>query len=148
MPAEPGTARRSLLRQATSRVAVALVLAMAIIVIGVGWLYMTTLEAVARADLEELQQSYRRKMAELEKDWEARALRFRSRIEYMRILEDRRERWNKLYGYLTAQGELSLFSHLVITGADNRVIFRFGPAAQSLPERLAPAATASWRFQP
>lgn len=29
--------------------------------------------------------------------------------------------------------------------ADHRVIFRFGPAAESLPERLVPAATTSWQ---
>ena len=42
-------------------------------------------------------------------------------------LEDPQKRWSKLFSYLTVQGEQQVFLNVLVTDANDHVLFHFGP---------------------
>jgi len=140
--------KRSLLRQAALRLALSLAVAVLVTVTLALWLYKTAEDKAIAHEMETLHAFYQNKLAEWEEAWEMTALRYKTRLEISGRLEDRENRWAKLYGYLTVQGEGQIFSHILITADDGSVVFRFGPEAKYLPDTLTHAGHASWLYQP
>ncbi len=138
----------SLLRQAAIRLALSLAVAILATVTLTVWLYKTAEDKAIAHEMESTRVFYQNKLVEWEEAWEMTALRYKARLEVSGYLEDRENRWTKLYGYLTAQGEGQIFSPILITTADGRVIFRYGTDAQNLPDTLRHSGHASWFYQP
>jgi len=139
---------RSLLRQAMLRLALSLAVAVLAAAALTAWLYQTAEDKAIAHEMSTTRIFYQNKLAEWEETWEMTALRYKTLLEISGRLEDRENRWAKLYGYLTAQGEGQTFSTILIASDDGRVVFRFGPEAKYLPDTLTHTGHAAWFYQP
>ena len=61
-----------------------------------------------------------------EQSWEEAAIRYRGRIEFMRLLENPATRWEQFGSYLTTQASGEIFPSVLITDIQDRVLFRYG----------------------
>ena len=81
----------------------------------------------------QLREHYLTVLPRLESSWHAAAVQMRSRIEFLRILEEPAETgFPKLTAFLNAQWTLSEFSNLVVLDRDNRVIYHHGSESLAL----------------
>jgi diguanylate cyclase (GGDEF)-like protein/PAS domain S-box-containing protein len=81
----------------------------------------------------QLREHYLAVLPRLESTWLSAAVQVRSRIEFLRILEEPEETsFPKLTAFLNAQWTLSEFSNLVVLDHDNRVIYHHGSESLSL----------------
>jgi len=136
----------SLARQAGLRLVLAFLVTLLVLAGLVAWFYhRAEAEAIERSR-EALAANYQNRVREWEDAWESDAVRFKARIEFSRVLEDRDKRWSGLYGYLTLQGAERTFNHIVVTDAAGQVQFRFDEHEEVIPDHLATDATIFWYF--
>lgn len=148
MKPDAAGAGQSLFRQASLRLLAALILAMALILALTSWFYHMAQEKAGRAEMALIEKSYQHRISDWESEWEARALQYKARLEFTRILEDREQRWDKLSSYLTAQGEQQVFNVVVLTTVDDQVIFSFGSGELTLPKKIVHSQPIDWFFVP
>jgi len=135
-----------LLRQATLRLVLALLAAL-LLIGSIGWgFYAASEHQATENETQAAFGFYQNKLKEWENQWESEALRAKSRLEFTRFLEDPKTRWASLYSYLTVQGEQQAFQNVLISDAEDHVLFRFGPDGEKLPAVMPHKATAWWYF--
>jgi PAS domain S-box-containing protein len=140
--------RRSnlLTAQAGRRLAAAFAVTFAVLAGLAGWFYVhAEADSIAQAE-DSLRATYKNRMREWEGAWERDAVRFKARIEFARVLEDRANRWTALSGLLTVQGGQRIFNHVVVTDAAGQVLFRFDDHPEIIPARLDIDDTVSWYY--
>lgn len=122
-------------RQAYSHLALTILIASAIILLGASSTLSNIRERDRQLQQNQLLEHYRTVLPRLETAWSTAAMQALSRIEYLRILEQPdAAALPKLTAYLDAQWTLSEFSNLLILDADNRVIFHHGSESASLKD--------------
>ncbi|MBF0125018.1 MAG: diguanylate cyclase [Magnetococcales bacterium] len=109
--------------QATKRVLVALVAALLLTILLEVWLQKESIDQMAIKDAAVFEQFYRDRLQQIESEWQQQAIRLRSRIEFMRILEHPTTRWQLLQSLLTTT-ESDQFTAVVVTGDDGQILFR------------------------
>ena len=144
LPASIG--KLPLLRQASLRLVAVCLLAITVIATAIGWLYASLSKQAARHELAAITNNLANKLATEEEDYENRALQHKARLEFTHLLEQE-DRWERLQSYLTIQGEHALFQNLVVTTADDRVLFRFGPCTENLPEVVGHTRSTAWTYE-
>ncbi len=137
----------SLLRQLWRRLLLAILIGAAVVGGAAVWFYHTAAERASHQEVEEATTFYRTRVSELEKEWRRGAQHFKSRLEYMRFLEDSRLRWVKLNSYLTAQFNDSNFEHLLIAGPGGDIVYRFGFGAEELAPEVTRQSQDGWYFR-
>lgn len=122
--------RRSLAAQAITRQVVVLTAIFAVALVSLSILYFQYNRRTAESESAEILQFYRSRILNLERSWQESALRYRGRLEFMRILEDPKTRMIQLQSYLTAQSAGDPFSQVIILNPSGEVIFRRGPGVE------------------
>ena len=143
----PSRRTSPLLRQAALRLLLSLLAAL-LLIGSIGWGFYATIEhKAAENENQAVFGFYENKLKEWENLWESEALRTKSRLEFARILEDPQKRWISLYSYLTAQGEQQAFQDVLISDADDHVLFRFGQDEGNLPVVMPHQGVTGWHFE-
>jgi len=134
-----------LLRQASLRLALSLLAAL-LLIGSIGWgVYAASERKATENETRAVFVFYENKLKEWEAQWESEALRAKSRLEFNNILENPQKRWSRLRSFLTVQGEQHAFQNVLISDADDHVLFRFGPEEEN-PPAVMPHKTASWWY--
>jgi diguanylate cyclase (GGDEF)-like protein/PAS domain S-box-containing protein len=141
-------AHDALRRQAARRLAiVTLLLAVGILLVGLNSYYSRQAREVAQKQASILEH-YTAELPQIDGNWAIQAEQTRGRIEFLRLLEGgSADRWARLTSFLTAQGEYTHFSDLLILSANGEVIFRYGAVANEL-NGAATLAKAGWYVDP
>ncbi len=133
--------------QAYSHLALTVLIASAIILLGAASTLSNIRERDRQLQQSQLLEHYRTVLPRLEIAWTTAAMQAQSRIEYLRILEAPDElALPKLTAYLNVQWTLSEFSNLLVLDADNQVIFHHGSESSSLKDLFA--GQAAWVYAP
>gem|GEM_PF-3623847 len=135
----------SLLAQASRRLLVSLVMLALLGGFLGSWFYVAALKKTVHHDTLEVVQHYTAKMAGVEENWEKEAVELKSRLEFYRVLDDPRSRWDKLRGDLTIQGENRIFANVMVTSQNGRVLFQFGTDMPEFPDTM-PKGFAGWFY--
>ncbi len=136
-----------LLRQASLRLGLALLIALFLIG-AIGWgFYAVTENKSVENESQAIFGFYENKLKEWESQWEREALHTKSRVEFARFLEDPQTRWSNLYSYLTVQGEQQAFQNVLVSDAEDRVLFRFGADGERLPAVFPHKGPTGWFFE-
>jgi len=137
-------ARVSLRRQAAGRLAVVTVLlAIGILLVGLNS-YTTRQNREVAQKQSSVLEHYTAALPQIDNNWSIEAEQTRGRIEFLRLLEvSSNDRWARLTSFLTAQGEYTHFSDLLILSTTGEVLFRYGPVAQEL-NGAATLAKSGW----
>ncbi|MGE5026898.1 MAG: hypothetical protein ACM3JK_00335, partial [Betaproteobacteria bacterium] len=136
-----------LLRQATVRLVLVLLAALLLFGFATAMLYNQTFDKAARNEITSSLEFYILRIAELERDWQQDAMRFKDGLEFMRLLEEPRLRWHRLTSYLVGQGADQQFRFVVITDRHDRVLFRYGKGAGALPDEALRAGAGDWYYR-
>lgn len=137
---------RSLKRQASLRLVLALSVAMVLAAATALWFYNASFEKAAAQKLDHAVSHYAARIGQLEAEWEGVAVRLKARLEFSRILEDRQQRWVRLNSYFVAQSGSPVFTNILIARPKGEVLYRYGREAQILPETLDQAGHVGWYF--
>lgn len=141
---EPSEPDNSLRQQAARRLAVvSILLVVSILAIGYDSFYTRqNREIIQKRDATA--KFYAARIPATDEEWRALAERTRTRIEFLRILEDAGdERWARLAAFLTAQGEFADYGNLFVLGSDGKVLYRYGETARAITD-LVPLIASGW----
>lgn len=127
----------ALKRQASARLVLALSVALLLAGVTVFGFYNAAFDKAAAQKMQDAAEHYAARISQLEEEWESEALRVKTRLEYTRLLEDRERRWLGLNSYLIAQSGNRVFSNLLITSKQGRVLYRYGVNAEAFPDAFA-----------
>lgn len=129
----PGLRKTTLLQRATRHLIIIFVL-MATLLISTSIIgYGIAVSTFSEIELQELLTMYRARLQEREEHWEQSAVRFRSLIAYMGLLDEPAGRWDRLNSYMSVQGVGQYFSHIMVTGRDGTVLYRYGEGSGRFP---------------
>jgi signal transduction histidine kinase/ActR/RegA family two-component response regulator len=118
-------ASTSLLRQATVRLLLAvLVSGLATIAAGI-WSFRTAADAAAARQLADARDYVSGRAAQLERRWQAEAFALKTQIELARLTEDAPAAGPRLTSFFTALGGVGQFSAAVIRNRSGEVLFRY-----------------------
>lgn len=137
---------RSLKRQASLRLVMALSVAVVLTAAAAWWFYDASFEKAAAQKISGTVNHYATRIGQLEAEWEEEALRLKARLEFARLLENPQQRWVRLNSYFIAQSGSPVFSNILIALPDGRVVYRYGRETQVLPETLGQAGNVGWYF--
>ncbi len=137
---------RSLKRQASLRLVLALSVAMLLTVAAAFWFYSASFEKAAAQKIGNSVFHYATRIGQLEAEWEGEAVRLKARLEFARLLEDPRTRWVNLNSYFIAQSGSPVFSHVLISSPGGQVLYRYGSGAENLPDRLSQDGYIGWYY--
>lgn len=122
-------------RQAFFHLALTILIASAIILLGASATLSNIRERDRQLQQNQLREHYNTVLPRLESAWSTAAMQAQSRIEYLRILEQPDTlAFSRLTAYLNAQWALSEFSNLLVLDAHNQVIFHHGSESVSLKD--------------
>lgn len=127
----------SLVRQVSLRVLLALALSGLVVALSVTWLFQLSQHKTALREVDNAVRFYAGTIQDQERAWEEAALRYRGRIEFMRLLENPATRWERLSSYLTTQSAGEIFPNMLVTDSQDRVLFRFGFEENEAPALFA-----------
>jgi len=143
---EPSGEFRSLKRQASLRLVMALSVAVVLTAAAAWWFYDASFEKAAVQKISGTVDHYATRIGQLESEWEEEAVRLKARVELTRVLENPQQRWERLNSYFIAQSGSPVFSNILITLPKGEVVYRYGREAQVLPETLEQAGNVGWHF--
>ncbi|MBS4097193.1 MAG: hypothetical protein KGZ83_10215 [Sulfuricella sp.] len=136
----------SLHRQVSVRLALALGAAMLLTVVAAFWFYNATAEKTAKLKKDNAALHYLTRVRQLETAWEREAELVRVRIEFMRVMDDPKNRWEVLGSYFTAQSGNPVFSDLQILAPDGGLLFSYGPHSKIMSVDIRQKGYAGWYF--
>jgi len=119
---------RSITRQAGLRLIFSLGLFVLLLGVSSYELYSIALQKSAHERTEDLASFYRGRLTQLDREWELQAGDFKNRLEFTRLLEDRKISATNLQAFMTVQGANRRFQHMLIQKRDGDKIFDFGRA--------------------
>lgn len=120
------TPRRSLARQAVTRLLFSLGLFVVLLGYSSYQLYSFTLQKAAHERAEYLVSYYRTRLMQLDRDWDLQARDLRARIEDTHLLLDRNYDAAGLQAYLTIHDASKRFQYLQIQDRQGKKLFDFG----------------------
>ncbi|MEO5347813.1 MAG: response regulator [Magnetococcus sp. YQC-9] len=127
-------------RQAAWRLIVSLGLFVGVIALLTFILYQRTLTNAAEERASNLEQFYRARLFQVEREWEIQTQDFRTRLEMTRLLENSPTPSDKirdaLNAFITVQSGERRFEYLVIINRQKEILFDFGqmePSGNPLP---------------
>ena len=138
----PGT----LLYQASVRLLGGLGVAVLVIGLLLGWVIHLSQERMAQREIQDATEYFADGVKEMERRWEEAAIRYKSRLEFTRMLGDQATRWATLSSYLTTQNSGEIFPALLVTDRQNRVLFSFGFAETAVPSALTSHPDIGWYY--
>lgn len=116
--------RRPIRRTLFGALTAALALA-ALIAAGLAFeLYRMGHERIARDRGEQVARDYAEKLISQEREWDRHVVQERTRIDFMRLLEEPKLRWLRLKAYLTTLADSPLYGGLTICNAAQQVLFQ------------------------
>lgn len=137
----------SLLRQANWRLGSTFLCLVALTLGACLWAYFSALDRVNQAQVRARREHYAGAMAFLQARWEKDAIRFKARMEFMRILRDPATRDMMLSGYLAVQNIDPPFQNVFLENDRGQIIFSGGSGAERIPpEHLG--VNDAWCFVP
>ncbi|MBF0309314.1 MAG: diguanylate cyclase [Magnetococcales bacterium] len=138
--------RTFLLRQATWRIAVSLLL-VAIAVAGLmEFVQLRAGEQASREQANRLVRHFRERIHMVEQQQQEQAIRFKATIEHLRIPEDGNTRWLRLREMLSVYESDTLFSAVLITDGAGKILFRFSTLDLHLSETFDVDSKENWFF--
>jgi signal transduction histidine kinase/ActR/RegA family two-component response regulator len=127
-PARLSAASASLLRQATLRLLLAVLLSVFATVAAGVWIFRGAADAAVARQLDDAGDYVSRRAAQLERRWEGEAFALKTQIELARLTEDLPRAGARLTSFFTALGGVGQFSAAVIRDGGGQVLYRY-PAA-------------------
>ena len=142
--------RSELGRQLSWRLAVTLVVALAVVLAASLSRYDAALKRFAESQVDNARAFYQGRLDELEESWAHEAVGLKSRLEFSRVLEDPVRRQASVQSYFTVQGEERVFSHVFILDRKGQLVARAGRASGDLRALLPKGQHASrfWLYDP
>ncbi|MBF0284854.1 MAG: PAS domain S-box protein [Magnetococcales bacterium] len=144
--APPAAPRKNIVRQATRRIAAALVVFVVVISGFTAWNQLRAQDEALAAEMELTVHFYQQRMTALERDWEVRAIQFKARVEYGRILENPKIRWSELNSLITSLDDTGDFQHILAACQKGEVLFRHKGGLPALRDVVALNAPIGWYF--
>jgi hypothetical protein len=133
-------ARITLRRQATLRLLYVLGVTLIITFVGIVYFYFVTMERFAVHMGDDSRQHFNNRLQALNTEWEREAVCTRAGIEALRLMDFEKNRWPRLYAYLTAGETKEVFDALVIGDAAGRIKFQHGAVPDDLPIVIDPVS--------
>jgi HAMP domain-containing protein len=126
---------RSITRQAGLRLIFSLGLFVVLLGVSSYELYSVALQKSARERTEDLATFYRARLIQQDREWDLQTRDFKNRIEYTRLLEDRKTSVERLQAFMTVQGSNRRFRHMLIRDRDGKAVFDYGgaPGIEDIP---------------
>lgn len=118
----------SITRQAGQRLILSLGLFVLLLGLSSYALYSFALQKSARERTEHLAAFYQARLMQLDSEWELQTRDFKNRLEFPRLLEDRKTGEGELQAFMTVQGASQRFQHMLIQNRDGDRIFVSGNA--------------------
>jgi len=137
----------TLLHQASIRLLRALVVAILVIGLLMGWAIHLSQEKMAQREIQGAMEYFSDGVKDMEQRWEEAAIRHKSRLEFARILEDPANRWARLSSYLTTQNTGETFSAWLVADSHNRVLFSFGFDEEAVPAAFPSPPDIGWHYR-
>jgi len=120
---------RSITRQAGLRLILSLGLFVLLLGVSSYELYSFALQKSARERTEDLATFYRARLMQQDREWDLQTRDFKNRLEYTRLLEDRKAGVGNLHAFMTVQGINRRFQHMLIQNRNGDRIFDSGNAS-------------------
>ncbi|MBS1191919.1 MAG: hypothetical protein H6R10_3711 [Rhodocyclaceae bacterium] len=140
--------RTSLLYQASIRLLRTLVVAIVVVGLLLGTILHYSQEKAAQREIRNTQAYFSEGARTMERRWQETAVRYKSRLEFMRLLEDPATRWPRLGSYLTTQNTSEPFPAVLVADARGRVLFSFGFDEGAVPATFANGPEVGWHYDP
>lgn len=118
----------SIIRQASLRLILSLGLFALLLGVSSYKLYSIALQKSAQERAGDLAEFYRTRLMQLDREWELQAGDFKNRLEFTRLLEDRKTSATRLQAFMTVQDSNRRFQHLFIQDRNGGKVFDFGNA--------------------
>jgi diguanylate cyclase (GGDEF)-like protein/PAS domain S-box-containing protein len=120
----------------------------AILIIGLmaAWVLQLSQEKSAWREIRNATEYFSEGVKDRERRWAEAAVRYKSRLEFARLLEDSREQWTRLNSYLLSQNNGELFPVLLLTDMVGRVKYSFGMADEAIPVVFSIPPDMGWYF--
>lgn len=120
----------------------------AVLIIGLMtvWILHLSQEKSAWREIRNATEYFSQGAKDRERRWAEAAVRYKSRLEFARLLEDPVNRWTKLNSYLVSQSNDRLFPALLLTDLHGRVKFSFGLPDESVPAEFAIPPDMGWHY--
>ncbi|MGE5491212.1 MAG: hypothetical protein ACM31P_08040, partial [Actinomycetota bacterium] len=138
--------RTPLLYQASVRLLRSLAGAILIAGLMAIWILHSTQEKAAWQEVRQAAEHLSEVIRDRERRWAEAAVRYKSRLEFARLLENPDDRWTRLSSYLSSQNNDEFFPTLLMTDLDGRVQYASGLARESTPKVFLPTPDISWHF--
>jgi diguanylate cyclase (GGDEF)-like protein/PAS domain S-box-containing protein len=135
-----------LLYQASTRLLWGLGVAVLVIGMLMGWVIHLSQEKIAQREINDAMEYFSDGVKDMEQQWETAAIRYKSRLEFTRMLEDPASRWAKLNSYLTTQTAGETFTALLVADSHNRVLFSHGFGEEAIPAEFTSPPDIGWFF--
>lgn len=140
--------RASLLYQASVRLLLALAVATLAIGLLLAWVIQLSQEKAVEREVRAVTEYYSESARDMERRWQESALRYKSRLEFSRLLEDPANLRTRLSSYLTTQSGGEVFPAMLVADPRNRVLYSHGFAEESVPPAFPSPPDIGWYFDP
>lgn len=137
----------SLAWQVSFRLLLALGLSAIVVAVMTSFLVQTFQQKTALREANNTVTFFDNAIQNQEQSWEEAAIRYRARIEFMHLLENPATRSERLGSYLTTQSTGETFPDVLITNAQDRVLFRFGFGESDVPTLFHHNEERGWHYQ-
>lgn len=118
----------SITRQAGLRLILSLGLFVLLLGVSSYELYSFALQKSARERTEDLATFYRARLMQQDREWDLQTRDFKNRLEFTRLLEDRKTGVDDFQAFMTVQGANRRFQHMLIQNRNDEKVFDFGNA--------------------
>ncbi len=136
----------SLLYQASTRLLLALGIAVLAIGLLMGWIIHLSQEKAAQREIADAMAYFSESVRDMELRWQEAAIRYKGRLEFMRMLEDPDRLVVSLNSYLTTQISGETFPAMLVADPRNRVLFSFGFGEDAVPTSFSSPPDIGWHY--
>lgn len=137
----------SLTWQVTVRLLLALGLSALVVAVTSAFLVQTFQQKTALRETNNTVIFFDKAIHDQERSWEEAAIRYRARIEFMHLLENPVTRSEQMGSYLTTQSTGETFPDVLITNAQDQILFRFGFGERDIPILFPHKGERGWYYQ-
>lgn len=134
----------SITRQAGLRLILSLGLFVVLLGVSSYELYSVALQKTAHERTEDLAAFYRARLMQQDREWDLQTRDFKNRLEFTRLLENRKTGVHDLQAFMTVQGSNRRFRHMLIRDRDGKAVFEYGgaPGIEDIP--FSSGQTSGW----
>lgn len=136
----------SLLYQASTRLLLALGIAVLAIGLLMSWIIHLSQEKTARREIADATEYFSESVKDMERRWQEAAIRYKGRLEYMRLLEHPDDLSVSLNSYLTTQVGGETFPALLVADPHSRVLFSFGFGEDAASSDFPSTPDIGWHY--